>query len=367
MALQNTDLFVVDRGGTNYKMAADQVTAKTGATGASIVPPGTTAERPTGVPGLLRWNNQLGYLEVYTGAVNQWNQLDYVPLPSTPPADLTITTNTTLSDGLYFVNNLTVNAGVTVTSGSCSLIFICTGNAVINGSFACPPLVSGGFPVSSTNDGFNDGSPGGNIGSGGFVYSPSVSLVGSGGISGSAYSQGANSTITSGAGGQGGANLAIRAYGAISIGAGSSIRCNGGNGGAAVNGIGVWGATGSGGGSGGSVILHSSGNLTLAAGSSIEVKGGNGTNAIQSGTASIGGGCGGGGGWVILQCEESLTNNATITLTGGTAGTSGGTPAPVYLYGGAPGGSYGGVSSRSANGSGAAGQPGRIANTGSPF
>jgi hypothetical protein len=80
----NTDLDTVDalfdagpvlkitKGGTGSATAAAALVAlgeRTGATGALITPTGTTAERPTGVAGYLRFNTTLAKPEVYNGTV----------------------------------------------------------------------------------------------------------------------------------------------------------------------------------------------------------------------------------------------------------------------------------------------------------
>jgi len=357
MALQNTDLFVVDRGGTNYKMAADQVTAKTGANGASTLPSGTTAERPGApVPGQTRWNTEFGYLEVYTNAVTQWNQLDYVPVPATLPADLTISTNTTLTQGTYYVNDLTINAGVTVTSTTQALVFICTGNVVIRGTidlnYSGP--AGGGYFESAASPASNQrdiGVPGLGIGGGGYnldtnPYTPSVSIVGSAGGSGTVQVN-VGASATPNPGGPGGGGIAIRSYGTITTFAGSLLTANGRNSfrnsQSATSGPG-WLLTGSGGGSGGTIILHADKQITHNG--AISVTGGAGSNAysdLSPGTSTWNGGGGGGGGVVLIQSTFGYTGSGTTTLTGGAAGASVGTISTGGIIAGGGGGSNGGT------------------------
>ena len=95
------------------------------ATDAIRVPVGTTAERPTGVQGYIRYNTTLGRFESYNGV--SWGAIgggatgggaDEVFVEN----NLIITTNYTITAGksASSVGNITVNTGVTVTvpSGS---------------------------------------------------------------------------------------------------------------------------------------------------------------------------------------------------------------------------------------------------------
>jgi hypothetical protein len=378
MALTNTDLFVVERGGTNYKMAADQLTAKTSATGASIMPSGTTAERPAPVPGQLRWNTQLGYLEVYTDAVQQWNQLNYVPLPPTLPADITYSADATVS-GVVTCNNLVVNAGVTLTAINYGVLFICYGNATINGTInanlggADGPggalIQWGNVPgFSSVDFSFNTPSWAG-PGSSGQTYTPLVYLGGSS-VRGSYATAASSSSLTVGGGQPAGGYIAIRAYGSITTASTCVLTADGGSG-TGYNGVTgtAWGA-GISGSSGGTVILHANSNITTAG--TISVRGGNGgapgSSSLPPGVG-LGGGNGGGGGLIVLQTAAALTSGHTAQLAGGTGGAGISTP---MAYGAPPGGGNGGLGGVSnAPGSvstaGNAGGAGITITSGSPF
>jgi hypothetical protein len=363
--LQNTDLFVVDRGGTNYKMAASQVTAKTGATGASIIPPGTTAERPTGVPGLLRWNTQLGYLEVYTNAATQWNQLDYLPLPPTLPPDITYSTNATVS-GVIVCNNLVLNAGVTLTAINYGVLFICYGNATINGTInanlggAAGPAGAliqwanvPGF--ASVDFAFNTPSWTG-PGSSGQPYPPVVYLGGSS-VRGSYATVSSDSSLTVGGGQPAGGYIAIRAYGSITTTGTSVLSANGGSGTGYIAATGIaWGA-GISGSSGGTIILHANSNITTAG--TISATGGNGGPPGSSNLPpgiGLGGGNGGSGGLIVLQTAASLTAGHTAQLAGGIGGAGISTP---MTYGAPAGGGNGGSG-------GVSNPPGSVSTTGNP-
>lgn len=64
------DQVQISEGGTGSTTAAAALVAlgeRTGATGALVTPTGTTAERPTGVAGYLRFNTTLAKPEVYNG------------------------------------------------------------------------------------------------------------------------------------------------------------------------------------------------------------------------------------------------------------------------------------------------------------
>jgi len=345
MALQNTDLFVVDRGGTNYKMAADQVTAKTGATGASIIPPGTTAERPAGVPGLLRWNNQLGYLEVYTGPTTGWEQLEYVLIPENLP-NLTFSTSQTLTQAVYYCNNLTIDAGVILTLMTPAIIFYCSGNVQINGSINGDSVGgAGGAGITAFNrsiyETFSQFILGFGPGQQARSYSPLLYLTGSGGCS-PFLAAGAGANVSSGFGGAGGGFIGIKSQGNITFGNAGELTVKGGIGvGWQIYNTGPAVMSGAGGGSGGGIILDAAGSITIPVGSIITADGGNGGNADGFGLpVRYPGGCGGGGGYVILQSRTSLTRPGTVSVNGGAAG--GGYNGPNFDGGAANGGGYGG-------------------------
>jgi hypothetical protein len=356
---------------TKYSSPATAV-AKDAATttGAALIPAGTDAQRAaiaTPVVGMQRYNTTSGYEEVYTGAGSGWLKLAYVA-PKEQVTDLTYSANTTLSDGVYLCRNLTINAGVTVTAGSQAVIFVCTGDAVINGNITATgagPL--GGNSINNGQGGFVSSNPGTGLGSGvglfpGNSYTPSVSLSGSGGASGYGTSNAVG--LTTGPGGTGGGCILISAQGSITQGASSTLSSVGGAGVVAS----VSGATptvggGGGGGSGGSVILNSTKNLTVSG--TINVQGGNGAPGFSANGATAGayGGGGGGGGVVILETRGTLTNTATITLTGGTGGAL---IAGSQQNGGGGGGSFGGKGGDGIN-TVSNGLPGLILFTGSPL
>jgi hypothetical protein len=348
-----------------------------GMTGAAILPSGTDLQRAaiaSPVVGMTRFNTDSGYEEVYTGATKGWRSLDFLYVPDPLPADLTISANTTLS-GVINCNNFTVNAGVTLTVGSQSLIIYCAGTATINGTVNA----NGAGPVGGPPT-FNSVSSGSLTVNGAYgvgpgqsrrTYNPSDFLPGSGGNSaglelGGGF--GAGSGGTNG-GGTGGGGFVVRAAGNITVSATGVITANGTSGGSTVGGSsGFYVIPGSGGGSGGAVILHSDKNITMAG--SISVQGGSGGagTTTYSSNPAVGGGGGGGGGFIILQAGGTLSNTGTTSLTGGGGGTTNNI-ATGFGLSGSPGASYGGAGG-GGGGSGVnatAGAAGQYLTSGSPF
>jgi hypothetical protein len=302
-------------------------------------------------------------LEVYNTSTSSWRQLQYSPSSSPLPPDLTISANTTLG-GTQYVNNLTINAGVTVTVTNQALVFICTGDVVINGTITANGKgPSAGVGTASTgpittayNYGFGFGQPYN-------TYSPTVSIVGTGGSS-SGVTVSAGGVGYSSNGGNGGGGIVVRSYKTITIGAAAVLNAGGGNATLPPTpGSGSWSAPGSSGGSGGSVILRSDGNMTVTG--TIIATGGNGGAGTVSGLVGATGGSGAGGGFVILQCGGILVNTASINVAGGSVGANAGAIG-TYTSIEAPGnGGLGG------NGAGAGnpnpGSAGVIAFAGSPI
>ena len=334
-------------------------------TGAALLPAGTDIQRAaiaTPVVGMQRYKTTSGFEEIYTGATSGWKQLQYVPTVSPAPADLIITANTTLNQGSYLVNNLVINAGVTVTvtSGQ-GLKFDCLGTATINGTinldfngpaggtpFQTNPLIPGVFP----ERGAGLGGGGGNAG--GTPYPAFVSPTGSGGSSGygSTVAGGTTDAVTGG-GGRAGGSIYIGARGAITLGATGALSANGGNGipTSAVGGS-SFQVGGGGGGSGGVIILNSLTSLNCAG--TISANGGAGSAGVATGiyTGANGGG-GGGGGIIILQTNGTLTDTSTKTVT---AGANGATSGAVGIGGAGGGGGCGGRGSNGGSDTASAGQ-----------
>ncbi len=148
-----------------------------------------------------------------------------------------------------------------------------------------------------------------------------------GGGGGSSYggpSAGSGATGTSFSGGSGGGGSQINVIN------GSSASGNGGAGGNGATGPGGTGGGGAGNpggtpnggqGTGGLLILIVRGNLRIGPNGSITSNGSNGGNA--SSPTQGGGGGGSGGGVLYVYYGGTLTNNGTVTASGGTRGTGG--------------------------------------------
>lgn len=303
--------------------------------------------------------------------------------PSGTLTDLTFSSNTTLTEPVYYCKDLTVNSGVTVKTKFLTTIFYCTGVVTINGTISADgigPLgghahlasissaeYAGSYSSSPATPGmglanslafFQPGSlPTANYNyTSGGLNTPLLSLTGAGGGVGVASVKRTGSTDSytwAAPGGSGGGGIVIRALGGVSIGASGSISANGNPGWtkAALGdlfsgptlGVGIWLTAGSGGGSGGTIIIHSDG-LIVNQGT-ISVKGGNGSSAERSSALdypdlALGGG-GGGGGWVILQQPTGSPVSGTVDLTGGAFGLTIGTGTFV-AFGGPSGGNNAG-------------------------
>jgi len=181
------------------------------------------------------------------------------------------------------------------------------------------------FPSSSyLNRVFAVGAAGSGFGTDGVTGTNGRSGGGGGGSSFGAPSAGSGATGTSFSGGSGGGGSNIN----VVVGGSAS-----GNGGAGGNGALGPGGTGGGGagnpggtpnggqGTGGLLILIVRGNLRIGPNGSITSNGSNGGNA--SSPTQGGGGGGSGGGVLYVYYGGTLTNNGTVTASGGTRGTGG--------------------------------------------
>lgn len=287
--------------------------------------------------------------------------------------DVTIGGSSTLSRDMFY-NNLTINStlnpsgyrifikGVlTINSGGKIFRNGNDGGGGGNGN-TCSSVGSGGGGGAALSDGYLKGAPaggnGGNGGSSGSGGGSTSSSLGVGGVSGGSGGSGGYSGAGSGQGGGGGGgasapNIPFRAnigmywniahmldtttawafqpYG----GSGSSGGGGGGGQGGSI-GCGSGGSSGGGGGgasSGGMIVVYAK-TITINSGGIIESKGGNGGNGgsgtapcncscNQAGSAGGGGGGAGGSGGVVVLVYSSITNNGSITMSGGTKGTGG--------------------------------------------
>ena len=354
-----------------------------GGGGASVevspTPPGSPNE------GDLWYNTVDGMLYVYYTDANSSQWVDASPsgsggggsgTPPTPdvlPPDLTLTT-ANYEDGVYVCNNLNIPAGVVATTHNYNFTVICYGNATINGSIVADG--SGGYGsagvevLSAANESMRGFGPGSGTTYRGVSpltsspYSPLIAAYGSGGTGGGAKQVSAGQTAA-GNGGNGGGGIIIRAYGTITMGSGAKLSADGtdGFGGQIFSGTGAF--SGGGGGSGGCIILHANGNITTNG--ILSVKGGSGSRGADNmgGSAGGAGGCGGGGGYIILQTGGTLVESATKQLQGGTGGPTYGSSAGKI--GSSCGPSFGGVGGAQNYTNPGAGQPGKVAYSGSPI
>ena len=230
----------------------------------------------------------------------------------------TVAASENLARGEYHYTDLTVSAGQTlgVSNTSGGLIIRCTGAVTINNTAiisvdgkggpggvgvisvagaAGTDGILGGAGGSGGNDGFDSGK-------GGDVTIRRETLAG-----------GASKTGGAGAG-SGGSSLAaatriirtLTSYGDDLLGI-----YGGGGGGAGTGGT----TTPGDGGAGGGFVIIIADSIDFQTGATITADGVNGSN-----NANDGGGGGGGGGFVLLAAR-TITNNGTITVTGGTGGT----------------------------------------------
>jgi len=279
--------------------------------------------------------------------------------------DVTISSNTTITRDMYY-NNLTVNAGVTLSCGGYR-IFVknkLTNNGTISanggnggngGSYSPYPNVQNGgragtAQASGSVYGGTDGVAGGH---GGWAGNNGISIthgMGSNGASGG-KSGGADGNATQYVGGAGGtvsgtiyntpysfigAYLLHDLYPSLDMIRTSASGGSGAGGGLSGSG-GVYdcpssttggGTGGGGGGSGASAGFCWISAKNIINSGTIQAKGGNGGaggmgNDSYTKAASGGGGAGGSGG-VVLLIYSSLTNTGTISAPGGTGGTHGG-------------------------------------------
>jgi len=163
--------------------------------------------------------------------------------------------------------------------------------------------------------GGNGGNGGGGYQAGGYggrAYDIRQFFASSGGASGS----GEGTSDIAGAGGNGGNCCYLEARKGIVFNANWTATGQNGTAGSGGN-YGPGGA----GGSGGGLIASAGEYITINSGKTISVAAGNGASASS---VSCGAGPGGGGGWVILHAP-TVTNNGTITTTGGSVGATGST------------------------------------------
>jgi|GEM_PF-1723374 len=245
------------------------------------------------------------------------------------------TSNTTLAGGTYNFTTFNINSGVTVSvTGTQPLIIYCTGAVTINGILTAQGgNGTNGITYTAAGTGGVGVAGGGNGGDG--TYSTSVGGMlaspgaGAGGVNnqGNAWSGGGGAGYSA----VGGSTLNIPngsggpIYGTADI---AGLEAGSGGGG----GSGGYSCGSGGGGAGGGIIyIVAGGGITIGATGSINVNGGNGGS---DGTGNCGGGGGGSGGSIILR-SATMTNNGTLSASGGIGGASNVAYSPYYGEGGA--------------------------------
>jgi hypothetical protein len=264
-------------------------------------------------------------------------------------SDVTISIDATLTDGFNFYDNLTIDAGITLTCRSGVTFIIVNETLTLNGTInADGKGASGGsgatyFPEGGDGGGVlviyaNEVTGSGNIIANGVDGLPSIgnssgSDYGNGGGAGSFLGQPVNYT--------GASKVALTLFrmgegdiGAEGGGSGaydgdSSYRLYYGDGGDGIYGAGGKGsyvddisdgASGSGGGGGGAVILVSNGDIPAISISANGGDGGSGADGYNSNHKGLGGGAGGGG---LISIAATASSAATSAVAGvpGAGGT----------------------------------------------
>lgn len=283
---------------------------------------GTTAQRPASAAiGALRYGTNSLHPEMFTGPTG-WKLIAYVGSPSAPPKDLTLSGNVS-ANVQYYVNNLTISSGASLTPVSGITHFFCTGDVNIGSNVKfnygkCGVPGSGGAAANTfeIQNAFGCGVCPGTSALG--VKTPAAAMEcysSSSGASGGKNQGG--QTSSNSVGGSGGGSIVISSLGNINVGGGCVFNADGESGKAAA-GFATKGG-GAGGGSGGFIVLQAHGDLIVASGTTMSVNGGPGFNGIG---ASSGGGGGGAGGYIILGCYGGTFSAAvTSSATGGPPGS----------------------------------------------
>lgn len=251
--------------------------------------------------------------------------------------DLTVSTGVTINPNGYriFGNGTMTLEGTAVVQRN--------GNNGASGSGAAPgsggPALADGYLKGSATGG--PGGAGGNfiLGEDGKPGTAGASTSNSIGTDGAAGGNGGSSTSPAGTGGPAGTATAsnvklIANWHLVTLldisSTGSTVKFDnsGGAGGGGGGGRGAGPSSGGGGGGGGSdggIIAVYFRNIVIGASASITAIGGNGGNGADQSGGNGGGGGGGGGanGGQIILVYNTITNNGTLSVSGGIAGIAG--------------------------------------------
>lgn len=243
---------------------------------------------------------------------------------------VTISSNTTLTRDMQYAN-LTVNAGVTLSTGGYK-IFV-SGTLTNNGTIAnVGGNASGATKGNGAPQGSLSGGPAG--GNGGVTTGSSGSTGSAGGWQSSNTGQGGGSGASGagGSGGSGGSPSAISSsrlpvataltgyyFGVVAGLSGNGVMLTPGSGSGGGGGGDGTNSGGGGGGGGGCVLVCCK---TLTGSGTFSANGGNGATPS---TGNCGGGGAGTGGWVVVCCQATSSWTGTLTAASGTAGSGVGT------------------------------------------
>lgn len=329
-SMWTTDVIGISRGGTGVTTVAanGQLLIGNGA--------GYTVANVTAGPGISVTNGagslQINNISIGVGTLPPGIIGDGVD------GDVIISGNTSLTRDMFY-DNLTVNAGITLTAAGFNITAMGTitvaatgviarngnngGNSATTGAGAAGAVLTG---VMNGNGSAGAAGGAGTTGAGGSGASSAATNAegGTGGVGGNG---GGGSGGVGGSGGNAGIVTARRfrnvqtnwKYTAV----GTFMPCGGGGAGGAAGGgdgvnLGRGGGGGGGGGAGILIICNVLDNL-----GEIQTMGGDGGNGGASALGNVGGGAGGGGGGggKIMVLANTLTSRGTLNVSGGSAGS----------------------------------------------
>jgi hypothetical protein len=301
-------------------------------TDAIILPVGTTAQRPTGVNGMMRKNSSNGYVEYWDPASSSWLGIGAF---SASGGD---TVSTYTSGSNYKYHQFTNSGSFQVLAGAKSIEYMIIGGGggggTLGGGGGAGGYVTGTFTASVgtysivIGAGANGGAPGTPGGTG--TNTTALGLTAYGGGGGGSHTGGPTSVAgtNGGSGGGSGDNAGSYPYGTGTAGQGnrggngSSVYSNnprGGGGGGGAGGVGFDNTVPSNaaGGAGGPGLLNDMN------GSSYYWAGGGGYSGYSAGARGGDCGIGGGGGGSCADTASPAGAGGGSALNSGTAGTAG--------------------------------------------
>jgi len=273
-----------------------------GGTDVSITDGGTGSSTASGA------RSNLGLTGFNSGALYLGSESD---------GSVTISSNTNISAGEYHYSSLTIDSGRTlgISDTSGYLIIRCTGTVIIAGTISANGKGSSG---AAQNTGTTGSVGGGGSGGGSGAAGGGDDVSNAGGSGGATTTR--LSSVAGGVGDQGTGNNGSTVSNIIKnillANVPSSLYIlSGAGGGSGGRRLGYGGAGGAG---GGSVIIIAD-TIDFQTGAALTSTGSNGSN----GSSNSGGGGGGAGGSIMLFAN-TITNDGTVTITGGSGGSGAG-------------------------------------------